>query len=115
MPPKKTTKKTSIQQELINSNIKLQTKLVDLIESNAETSKQLAQTSKDISEMTQFFKEAGKYMVAETEDEKLKPLLNKISSLVEQNQTIMRGLILIQKYIKSSTINETESKPLFPE
>ena len=95
-------KSSSFQQQLVDSNIKLQQKLIELIESNKEVSKNLASTSKEIQSMTDFFKEAGKYMVAETEDEKLKPLLNKISDLVEQNKTIMRGLILVQKYIKVS-------------
>ena len=120
-------KKPSIQHELDSSNLKLQAKLIDLIDSNKKVAEQIAQsnakltqelakTSKDISEMTQFFKEAGKYMVAENEDEKLKPLIGKISDLVEQNQTIMRGLILIQKYIKSAPQpQETSSKSLFPE
>ena len=94
--------KPSVQQHLVDSNIKLQEKLIELIESNKEVSKNLAATSKEIQSMTDFFKEAGKYMVAETEDEKLKPLLNRISDLVEQNKTIMRSLILIQKYIKVS-------------
>jgi predicted nucleic acid-binding Zn-ribbon protein len=109
---KKTEKKPSIQQQLVDSNIQLQSKLVDLVESNNNVSKQLAQTSKDISSMTDFFKEAGKYMVAETEDEKLKPLLNKIGDLVDQNKTIMRGLMLVQKYMKSA---QTEDSKLFPE
>ena len=120
-------KKPSIQHELASSNLKLQANLIDLIDSNKKVAEQIAQsnakltqelakTSKDISEMTQFFKEAGKYMVAENEDEKLKPLIGKISDLVEQNQTIMRGLILIQKYIKSAPQpQETSSKSLFPE
>ena len=99
--PEKNTKKSSFQDQLIESNMNLQNKLVELIQSNKQVSEQLSKTSKDISEMTNFFKEAGKYMVAETEDEKLKPLLSRISDLVEQNKTIMRGLILIQKYIKS--------------
>src|SRR3989344_4166492 len=100
--PEKNTKKSSFQDQLIESNMNLQNKLVELIQSNKQVSEQLSKTSKDISEMTNFFKEAGKYMVAETEDEKLKPLLSRISDLVEQNKTIMRGLILIQKYIKAS-------------
>jgi|TARA_Y100000310_G_scaffold267095_1_gene278910 uncharacterized iron-regulated protein len=128
VPPKKTTpKRSSIQQQLTTSNLKLQAKLIDLIESNKQVAekiaqsndkltKELAKTSADISEMTKFFREAGKYMVAENEDEKLKPLITKISDLVEQNQTIMRGLILIQKFIKASTPQqEAGSKSLFPE
>ena len=111
MPEKqeiKTSKKTSAQDHLIESNLKLQSKLVELIESNQELNKSLSQTSRQIEEMTKFFKEAGKYMVAENEDEKLKPLLSRISELVEQNKTIMRGLILVQKYIKSSPQNERD-------
>lgn len=92
----------SVPHNLVDSNLRLQQKLIELIESNKEVSKNLASTSKEIQSMTDFFKEAGKYMVAETEDEKLKPLLNRISDLVEQNKTIMRSLILIQKYIKAS-------------
>jgi len=103
---------SSAQQQLIDSNIKLQQKLIELIETNKEVSKQLASTSKEIQSMTDFFKEAGKYMVAETEDEKLKPLLNRISDLVEQNKTIMRSLILVQKYIKSS---QPANKDIFSE
>jgi|SRR3989344_5781771 len=98
----------SAQQQLIESNLKLQSKLVQLIESNQEVTRSLSQASKQIEEMTRFFKEAGKYIAAENEDEKLKPLLSRISELVEQNKTIMRGLILVQKYIKSSPSNERD-------
>jgi len=102
MPARKTTpKSTSAQQQLVDSNVKLQTKLVELIESNKALTDSFAESSKSITELVKFFKEAGKYMIAESEDEKLKPLLSKITDLVDQNKTIMRGLILIQKYIKT--------------
>ena len=52
---------------------------------------------------------------SQTEEEKLRPLLNRISELVEQNKTIMRGLILIQKFIKSSQSEPLSQKPLGPE
>lgn len=105
-------KSPSLQQNLIDSNVKLQQKLIELIESNNQVSKQLSSTSKQIEDMVNFFREAGKYMVAENEDEKLKPLLGKISDLVEQNKTIMRGLILVQKYMKTGQPSEHK---LFPE
>ena len=111
--PKKISNKTSVQQELINSNLTLQSKLIELVQSNKELTESFKTSASQTKELLDFFKEAGKYMVAETEDEKLKPLLGKISSLVEQNQTIMRSLILIQKYIKSSP--QPETKELFPE
>lgn len=111
-PVKPVQKQSSTQQSLADSNVKLQQRLIELIESNNQVSKQLASTSKQIEDMVNFFREAGKYMVAENEDEKLKPLLGKISDLVEQNKTIMRGLILVQKYMKAGQPSEHR---LFPE
>ncbi|HLC73612.1 MAG TPA: hypothetical protein VJH20_03170 [Candidatus Nanoarchaeia archaeon] len=106
---------TSLVRELIKSNVTLQDKMADLIKSNSELMRAQIKTSEDISSMVSLFKEAGQHMVAETEEEKLRPLLNRISELVEQNKTIMRGLILIQKYIKSSSSEPLSQRPLGPE
>lgn len=122
-PLKKTTKKptprtsqhASLVRELVKSNVQLQDKMADLVKSNSDLLKAQIKTSEDISSMVSLFKEAGQHMVAETEEEKLSPLLNRISELVEQNKTIMRGLILIQKFIKSSSSESIPQKPLGPE
>lgn len=87
--------------ELIEADKFLETKLIDLIKSNNEL-------VKEISVMVGFFKEAGERMVAESDEEKLKPLFEKLNALLEQNKTIVRGLLLIQKYIKASGV-ESES------
>ena len=115
--------KDELFRKLIQSNLALQSKLADLIKSNSElleANKDLleaqAHTSKEISSMVALFREAGEHMVAETEEEKLRPLLGRISELVEQNKTIMRGLILIQKYIKASNRQEIPTqRPLSPD
>jgi len=118
-PLKKTTiprtNHASLVKELVKSNIALQDKMADLVKSNSELLKAQVKTSEDISSMVGLFKEAGQHMVAETEEEKLKPLLNRISELVEQNKTIMRGLILIQKFVKSSQQEYIPQKPMGPE
>lgn len=108
--------------ELVNNNLMLQSKISELLRANIElvnaqkiSTKILTETSKDIQSMTTLFKEAGEHMIVETEEEKLKPLLGRISELVEQNKTIMRGLILIQKYIRSTTAGEIPQRPIRPE
>lgn len=105
----------SLVRELVKSNVALQDKMADLIKSNSELLKAQIKTSEEISSMVSLFREAGEHMVAETEEEKLKPLIGKISELLEQNKTIMRGLILIQKYIRSTASSEISQKPLGPE
>ena len=109
------TSHASLVKDLVKSNVALQDKMADLIKSNSELLKAQIKTSEEISSMVSLFREAGQHMVAETEEEKLKPLLNRISELVEQNKTIMRGLILIQKYIKSSSSEPLSQRPLGPE
>lgn len=106
---------SSIVKELVKNNIVLQNKMADLIKSNTDLLKAQVKTYEEIASMVSLFREAGQHMVAETEDEKLRPLLGRISELVEQNKSIMRGLILIQKYIKSSSSSEIPQKPLGPE
>ena len=82
--------------KLLESNVLLQSKVVELVSSIKENNKQ-------VSELVGFFKEAGEQMVAESEDEKLRPLFDKLESLLEQNKTIAKGLILLEKYIKTTS------------
>ena len=96
----------------MKNNIILQSKIIELVKSNNELLKSQAAMTDEIKSMVTLFKEAGEQMIAETEEEKLRPLLGRISELVEQNKGIMRGLILIQKYIRVSTTSEMpQQKP----
>ncbi len=111
MPKKTTTKKTSPKDptnQLVHSNMLIQSKLVDLVQSNNEL-------VKEIRTLVKFFHEAGERMVVESEEERLRPLFERLNALLDQNKTIVRGLLLIQKYIKSSSPGETPNKPLGPE
>ena len=116
--PAKTTQKTNpkdeIMKDLMKNNITLQSKIVELVQTNNTLLKSQTSLTDEIKSMVSLFKEAGEHMVAETEEERLRPLLSRISELVEQNKTIMRGLILIQKYIKSSS-SEMPQRPVGPE
>ncbi len=109
--PKRETKQIApkdTNKELIQSNMLLQSKLIDLIQSNNEL-------VKEINSMVKFFHEAGERMMVESEEEKLKPLFERLNALLDQNKTVIRGLLLIQKYIKSSSPSEEQSsKPISP-
>ena len=112
---KRSSAQDDLMKDIIQNNLTLQSKIVELVQTNNQLLKAQTSSSKEISSMVHLFREAGEHMVAETEEERLRPLLTKISELVEQNKTIMRGLILIQKYIKSTTMQEIPQKPLSPE
>ena len=90
--------------QLIQSNMLLQSKLADLVQSNNELVKQ-------ITAMVKFFHEAGERINVESEDEKLKPLFEKLNSLLDQIKTIVRGLLLVQKYIKTTGFPEEKMSP----
>jgi len=95
--------------ELIEANKILQSRTIDLIKSNTEL-------TRDIKGMVNFFKEAGERMTVESEEEKLRPLFEKLNVLLDQNKTVVRGLLLIQKYIKASSPGEeVRERPLGPE
>lgn len=108
--PKKTTEKIVSKdptKQLIQLNMLLQSKLIDLIQSNNDL-------VREIQIMVKFFHEAGERMVVESEEEKLKPLFERLTALLDQNKTIIRGLLLIQKYIRSAATEEESAKPLSP-
>ncbi len=110
--PQKRDSMQDVSKELMKNNIILQSKIIELVKSNNELLKSQAAMTDEIKSMVTLFKEAGEQMIAETEEEKLRPLLGRISELVEQNKGIMRGLILIQKYIRVSTTSEMpQQKP----
>mgnify|MGYP001565319686 FL=1 len=91
-----TVSKDKILDQLIQNNLILQSKIIDLVKSNESL-------TSEMKTMINFFREAGEQMTMESEDERLKPLLGRIGELLEQNKAILRGLILVQKYIKTSS------------
>ena len=88
--------KDKILDQLIQNNLILQSKIIDLVKSNESL-------TSEMKTMVNFFREAGEQMTMESEDERLKPLLGRIGELLERNKAILRGLILVQKYIKTSS------------
>lgn len=100
--PKRASKEGIIEQ-LVENNIALQEKTADLITS-------IKELTKKIDDMVKIFEEAAKHIKEGTD----RPLMEKLTSLIEQNKTIAKGLVLLEKYVreKSATGPMFQPKPL---
>jgi len=103
-------KSDKLLDQLTKNNIELQKISIDLISS-------INDLNKKIDKMLSLFEEAAKNIEKGSVYEE--PLSKKLESLLEQNKTIARGLVLLEKYIRdktstgfSSSISETKNKPL---
>lgn len=90
---KKKLSKDDIIHQLAENNIALQGKTADLIISIKEL------TGK-IDNMVNIFEEAATHIKEGTD----KPLMEKLQSLLEQNKTIAKGLILLEKYVREKSV-----------
>ena len=74
--------------------------------------------TRKMDEVLNLFTEASKHINEVGEDERISMLMSKLESLLEQNKTIARGLLLLEKYVRgkseiSSFNQEPSDKPLF--
>ena len=67
--------------------------------------------SENISKLLELFEQAAKDFVKGSERKSDQDLLNKINSLLEQNKTIAKGLVLIEEKLRNRTDGNTP-KPL---
>lgn len=89
---------------LIETSVELQKKLVDATVAMNNLSKQQG-------ELLNTFKEAAKHINdVDVKDENLRPLIKRLDDLLNQNRTIARGLVLLEKYVKE----KTQPMPLRP-
>jgi len=84
--------KDNIIQQLMENNLSLQQKNVELI--NA-----ISELSSKISRMVDIFDEAATHIKSGTDE----PLVNKLEKLLDQNKVIANGLILLEKYIREKS------------
>ncbi len=85
--------KTKQQEELINalmqSNIDLQHKSADMVHAVKELTKRM-------DNMVALFEEAASQIKSGTDE----PLMKRLEELLDQNKTIAKGLILLEKYVR---------------
>ncbi len=109
MPAKKVSPSEPLIDELIKHNVALEKVSLELLES-------MNKMTRRMDRMLSLFEEAAKNIErAEKLDEK--PLAKQISDLVEQNKTIARGLLLIERFVRDKTTigfspTDLQPKPL---
>ena len=97
---KKLTKKSSphkdITSKLIEVNLTLQKKEVELLYS-------MKQLITKVDRMLSVFEDASKHVMEVGEDKKIRELTDKLSDLLEQNKTIAKGLLMLEKYVRTKS------------
>jgi len=91
---------------LERSNISLQNKTIDLIKSISELTKRLDRL------VAVFEKAASTVGETKLNEEQVRELSYKLESLLEQNKNLARGLLLMERYVRSRTPLNLPPKPL---
>ena len=102
MPAKKDD--SDIINKLIENNVALQKKTTDLIVS-------MNNLNQRVSRLVGIFNDAAKHIKPGLEDEQIKPLIGKLEELLDQNKTIAKGLVLLERYVRE---RERETVPFQP-
>ena len=83
--------------KLIENNVSLQSKIVDLVS-------HMATLTKKTERLIDIFEGAAKEVKeVKAVDEQIAVLALKLESLLEQNKNIAKGLLLLEKYIRGKT------------
>ena len=92
--------------KLVENNVKLQKTNIELLQGMKEL------TSK-IDKLVTIFDEASKHVLEVGEDKKLLELTDKLNDLLEQNRTIAKGLIMLEKYVRDKSQFQSSVKAPF--
>ena len=85
--------KESAPSELIELNIALQNKNLELLEA-------MNNLTKRIDKLVGLFEEAAQHIGEVQEDTKVNELATKLEELLEQNKNLANGLLLLEKYVR---------------
>lgn len=85
--------KESAPSELIELNIALQNKNLELLEA-------MNNLTKRIDKLVNLFEEASKHIGEVQEDTKVNELATKLEELLQQNKNLANGLLLLEKYVR---------------
>ena len=90
-------KKEKTHSALVQLNIELQKKNIELLEA-------VHALTQRIDNLVNVFEEAAKNVSNIEEDKKVKDLTNKLEELLEQNKSLANGLLLLERYVRSKSI-----------
>ncbi|MBI4154331.1 hypothetical protein HY501_03265 [Candidatus Woesearchaeota archaeon] len=86
---------------LIESNLTLQHKMIDV-------AVELKELNKNVKHMVEMFTEAGEHIKKGKYED---PLLVKLDDLLEQNKNIAKGLLLLEKFVREKQAPQTAFAP----
>lgn len=90
--------------QLLQNNVALQSKSIDLITSVNKLSINVFDLSKKIDSLLKVFETAAKHVSeTKTTEEQVNALAMKLDALLEQNKNVARGLLLLEQYIRGKT------------
>ena|SRR3989344_3872853 len=85
-------------------------------DSHEELIKEMRSLTKRIDHLVSLFEEASKHVAeVESAESKISSLSTRLEELLEQNKTIARGLLMLEKYVRGKTgltQQSMEPKPL---
>lgn len=96
MMKKSSSSHKDVTEKLIEVNLALQKKDVELLHN-------IKKLTEKIDRMLNVFEEASKHVMEVGEDKKLLDLTDKLNDLLEQNKTIAKGLLMLEKYVRSKS------------
>ncbi len=83
--------------QLLQLNIELQKKNIELLEA-------MHSLTQRIDNLVNVFEEAAKNVANVEEDHKIRDLANKLEELLEQNKSLANGLLLLERYVRSKSL-----------
>jgi len=83
--------------QLLQLNIELQKKNIELLEA-------MHSLTQKIDNLVNVFEEAAKNVANVEEDHKIRDLANKLEELLEQNKSLANGLLLLERYVRSKSL-----------
>lgn len=91
---KKSSSHKDVTSKLIEVNLTLQKKEVELLHGMKELITR-------VDRMLGVFEDASKHVMEVGEDKKIRELTDKLDDLLEQNKTIAKGLLMLEKYVRA--------------
>ncbi|MBS3150635.1 hypothetical protein J4425_02430 [Candidatus Woesearchaeota archaeon] len=86
----------NLAEKLLENNILLQKK-------DAEMMHSVNKLIEKIDRMLSVFEEASKHVMEVGDDKRVAELTDKLEELLEQNKTIAKGLLMLERYVRQKT------------
>ena len=92
--------------QLISNNVSMQKVATSLLT-------EIRDLTKRIDKLVGIFEEASKHVgEVDVTDDHLKQLTAKLEVLLEQNKDLAKGLLMLEKYVKTKSLTSLSPKPL---